>query len=171
MFNEEEMIKLCQELGIDLVESETKKPQLNGKDLEIEDIVSIFKGKEGKIIMKYLMITLHDKDFYEELIYLGRYIADRVENCLFDADKIDYDFRKSVISYIISVYMLQTGNWDKDHLYDFPNDKELSDIREYIDEHLQIEIVDSDEVHSDNDDTLYVLLGYNYNLIEQWFIV
>lgn len=24
-FNEEEMIKLCQELGIDLVESETKK--------------------------------------------------------------------------------------------------------------------------------------------------
>lgn len=42
LFNEEEMIKLCQELGIDLVESETKKPQLNGKDLEIEDIVSIF---------------------------------------------------------------------------------------------------------------------------------
>lgn len=121
--------------------------------------------------MKYLKITLYDKDFYEELIYLGRYIADRVENCLFDADKIDDDFRKSVISYIISVYMLQTGNWDKDHLYDFPNDKELSDIREYIDEHLQIEIVDSDEVHSDNDDTLYVLLGYNYDLIELWFIV
>lgn len=46
MFNEEEMIKLCQELGIDLVESETKKPQLNGKDLEIEDIVSIFERKE-----------------------------------------------------------------------------------------------------------------------------
>lgn len=45
-FNEEEMIKLCQELGIDLVESETKKPQLNGKDLEIEDIVSVFERKE-----------------------------------------------------------------------------------------------------------------------------
>lgn len=50
MFNEEEMIKLCQELGIDLVESETKKPQLNGKDLEIEDIVSIFKD-ERRILL------------------------------------------------------------------------------------------------------------------------
>lgn len=121
--------------------------------------------------MKYLKITLHGKDFYEELICLGRYIADRVENCLFDADKIDNNFRKSVISYMISVYMLQTGDWDKDHLYDFPNDKELSDIRKYIDEHLQIEIVDSDGVHSGNDDTLYILLGYDYNLVEQWFIV
>lgn len=41
IFNEEEMIKLCQELGIDVVKSETGKPQLNEKDLEIEDIIQI----------------------------------------------------------------------------------------------------------------------------------
>lgn len=39
------MIKLCQELGIDVVKSETGKPQLNEKDLEIEDIIRIIETR------------------------------------------------------------------------------------------------------------------------------
>ena len=116
--------------------------------------------------MKYLKITLHGKDFYEELICLGRYIADRVENCLFDADKIDDDFRKSIIE-----YMLWCRAWSKKHCGGFPADKELSDIREYIDEHLQIEVVDGNNVcSSDNDDTLYIILN-DYKCLERWFII
>lgn len=38
IFDENEMIELCQELGTDIVQSETGEPQLNEKDLEIEDI-------------------------------------------------------------------------------------------------------------------------------------
>lgn len=41
IFDENEMIELCRDLGIEIVKSETGKPQLNEKDLEIEDIIQI----------------------------------------------------------------------------------------------------------------------------------
>lgn len=44
--------------------------------------------------MKYLKITLRDSDFYKELMYLGKYLSDRVEDYSFDANKIDDNFRR-----------------------------------------------------------------------------
>ena len=119
--------------------------------------------------MKYLKITLHDSDFYKELMYLGKYLSDRVEDCLFDAKKIDDNFRRSVINYMLSIYMLSrvfnTGHCD------FPDDGKLSNIREYFDKHLQIEIVDKNDVHSDNFETLYVLLNEDCDYLERWLIL
>lgn len=42
LFNEEEMIKLCQELGIDLIETNNQQPHFHGRILDIDDISAVF---------------------------------------------------------------------------------------------------------------------------------
>lgn len=41
VFDKNEMIESCRDLGIEIAKFETGKPQLNEKDLEIEDIIQI----------------------------------------------------------------------------------------------------------------------------------
>lgn len=66
--------------------------------------------------------------------------------------------------------MLLSGAWNKNRIK-FPDDEELSNIREYFYKHLQIEIVSKDEVYSDNGDTLYVLLNEDCDYLERWLII
>lgn len=129
--------------------------------------------------MKYLMITLHDSDFYNELDWLGKHLLNRLSDNRsepFDTNKINFDkFKSAIVNFLLSTHILRGDKWYK------PFDKFDDDIWEYyrgIKEQLCkiicIEVVEDSEIHEDNYELLYIPLctsddihvkGLNYFII------
>mgnify|MGYP006980628559 CR=1 FL=1 len=130
--------------------------------------------------MKYLMITLHDSDFYYELDWLGKHLLDRLSDNRsepFDTGKINFDKLKSVIvNFIISTYILHGEKWYKQ--YDNCGEDDIwefhSGIKKQLSNLIHIEVVEDSEIHEQGYELLYVPLctsndiyikGLNYFII------
>lgn len=130
--------------------------------------------------MKYLMITLHDSDFYRELDWLGKHLLERLSDNRsepFDTNKINFDrFKTSIVNFILAIYILHGEKW-----YKWYNNSDEDDIWEYhrgLKEQLlkiiHIEVVEDSEIHDRGYELLYVPLctsddinvkGLNYFII------
>lgn len=112
--------------------------------------------------MKYLKITLHDKDFYNELNQLGEYLLTRIINDkTFDIENVNIDALKNIITEFIAVInVFNSDLWFKKSEYSYENDefpdRFTLDIKIYCDRHLSVNVVDQSEVQADNGEDLYV---------------
>ena len=108
--------------------------------------------------MKYLMITLHDNDFYNELDWLGKLLLNRLSNNYleFDINKIDFKkFKQLCVDFIAVAYNLNSNWWYKNIDY---IEQHLESINEYCERKLSISIIDQTEIKEDNYEMLYVPL-------------
>lgn len=61
---------------------------------------------QRRILMKYLKITLHDKDFYNELEQLGEYLLNRITNDEnFDIENVNIDALKNLLLNLLQLSM------------------------------------------------------------------
>lgn len=130
--------------------------------------------------MKYLMITLHDSDFYNELDWLGKHLLNRLSDNRsepFDTNEINFDkFKSVIVNFILSTHILRGEKWYK--LYDNSDEEDIWEyhrgIKEQLCKIIHIEVVEDSEIHEDNYELLYVPLctsddiyvkGLNYFII------
>lgn len=127
--------------------------------------------------MKYLKITLHDKDFYNELEQLGEYLLNRITNNEnFDIENVNVDALKNLITEFIAIINVFNGNtWFKNSGYwynntEYPHQFTL-DIKIYCDRHLSVNVVDQSEVQADNGEDLYVPICNAENFYDMSYFI
>ncbi len=125
--------------------------------------------------MKYLEITLHDNDFYNELESLGKYLTDIIATYsdVFDLDTAricQESLKRGIVKYLAaidhinSVIRLHNANVETD----------IKLMAAYIDRYLRVYIVDQDEIQRNCDsEVLYVPICTLEDLEHgiSWFIV
>lgn len=120
--------------------------------------------------MKYLEITLHDNDFYNELESLGKYLTDIIATYsdVFDLDTAricQESLKRGIVKYLAAANHI-------DSVIRLHTDIKL--MAAYIDRHLRVYIVDQDEIQRNCDsEVLYVPICTLEDLEHgiSWFIV
>lgn len=127
--------------------------------------------------MKYLKITLHDKDFYNELEQLGEYLLNRITNNEnFDIENVNVDALKNLITEFIAIINVFNGNtWFKNSGYWYNNTEYprqfTDDIKKYCKKHLSVNVVDQSEVQADNGEDLYVPICNAENFYDMSYFI
>lgn len=127
--------------------------------------------------MKYLKITLHDKDFYNELEQLGEYLLNRITNDEnFDIENVNIDALKKLITEFIAIInVFNSDLWFKKSEYSYENDefpdRFTLDIKIYCDRHLSVNVVDQSEAQADNGEDLYIPICNAENFYDMSYFI
>lgn len=108
--------------------------------------------------MKYLKLTMHDNDFYNEFRVIGACLERRLsdESIVFDTNNIDFEkFQKVCAELIANIHTLNSNWWYKDVNY---SESPIDDLKKYCERKLSISVIDQTEISEDNDEILYVPL-------------
>lgn len=114
---------------------------------------------------EYLVITLHDNDFYSELRILAILLSHMITyEGILENENIDLEvLREFAINSMTKSYEITTY---KKSGYSHPNN-----ISQYFEKELKIYCVNKEDVIADNSELLYLCINENIREFGEYFII
>ena len=113
----------------------------------------------------YIAITIHDNDFYSDLISLGVLLSHMItDECILDNECINMvTLENYILDIMIINYTLRT--------FGKTGYEDINKIKEYIENNLKIYHISKSEVIADDSEILYLCINNRMREFGEYFVI